>query len=194
MTAHEEDAGERVAIFGGSFNPPHMGHVLAVVYVLATAPIDRVVVVPVFQHPFAKGLVPYEDRLAMCELAFSWIPNASVSTIERELGGESLTLRTLEKLTAQHPAWRMRLVIGTDVLPEVDKWHRFDLIEKLAPPLVVPRTGAGAAPDRMVLPEVSSTRVRELLAREDESELSAMIPSKVLAYARKKRLYIANDP
>ena len=94
----------RVAVFGGSFNPPHVGHVLGVVYALSTAPIDEVLVVPVYQHPFAKDLAPFADRLAMCRLAFGWLPRVTVSTVEEELGGESRTLRTVEHLRADHPA------------------------------------------------------------------------------------------
>ena len=102
--AAERDAqagGPRIAIFGGSFNPPHVAHVLAVVYALAVAPIDHVLIVPVYQHPFSKELAPFEDRLAMCEAAMGWIPGARVSDVERELGGESLTLRMLTHLSAE---------------------------------------------------------------------------------------------
>src|SRR6478735_3989939 len=92
----------RVAIFGGSFNPPHVAHVLAVVYALSTAPIDEVLVVPVFHHPFSKELASFDERLAMCELALGWIPRVVVSSVERDLGGSSLTLRTVEHLAATH--------------------------------------------------------------------------------------------
>ena len=86
----------RVAIFGGSFNPPHVAHVLAVTYVLATEDLDEILVVPCFRHPFAKELAPFEDRFAMCELAMAWLPKVTVSRVEQELGGESRTLRTVE--------------------------------------------------------------------------------------------------
>ena len=57
------------AIFGGSFNPPHLAHVLAVTVVRAREEVDRVLVIPTYQHPFAKSLAPYDDRVKMCELA-----------------------------------------------------------------------------------------------------------------------------
>ncbi|WP_437736591.1 nicotinate (nicotinamide) nucleotide adenylyltransferase [Sorangium sp. So ce1335] len=137
----------RVAIFGGSFNPPHVAHVLAATYAIAVAPIDEVLVVPVYRHPFAKELAPYEHRLAMCHLALGWLPGVSVSTVERELGGESLTLRTLEHLAAEHPGWAMRLLVGADVLPDLPRWHRFDRIEQIAPPIVLGRSGFDASVD-----------------------------------------------
>src|SRR5438132_412880 len=88
----ELPATARVAVFGGSFNPPHVSHVLAVVYALSVAPIDAVLIVPVFQHPFSKELASFDDRLAMCQAAMGWIPRTAISAVERELGGESLTL------------------------------------------------------------------------------------------------------
>ncbi|WP_063796601.1 nicotinate (nicotinamide) nucleotide adenylyltransferase [Chondromyces crocatus] len=190
-------AARRVAIFGGSFNPPHVSHVLAVTYALSVAPVDAVVVVPVFQHPFAKELVPYEDRLEMCRLALGWIPSVEVSTVERELGGESLTLRTLEHLAAVHPGWSMRLLVGADVLPDLPKWHRFDRIAELAPPLVLGRAGIGSeggaahglsAPEA-VLPEVSSTEVRRALAAGDLEAVRWQVPRVVLEYALERGLY-----
>ncbi len=106
----------RVAVFGGSFNPPHVGHLLGVVYALSTAPIDEVLVVPVYQHPFAKHLATFADRLELCRLAFGWLPRVSISTVEEELGGESRTLRTLEHLGATLPDVSLRLLVGADVL------------------------------------------------------------------------------
>ena len=79
---------QRVGVFGGSFNPPHVGHVLAAAYLLSMAAVDRVLVIPVFRHPFAKTLASFEDRLAMCQLAMTWLPQVEVSDIERQLGGE----------------------------------------------------------------------------------------------------------
>src|SRR5262249_33315608 len=135
----------RVAVFGGSFNPPHVAHLLAVVYALATAPVDRILVVPVYRHPFAKELAPFEDRLEMCRLAMGWVPGVTISDIERELGGESLTLRTVEHLRSQHPEFELRLLVGADVLPDLPKWHRFERIAALAPPLVLARAGYTSA-------------------------------------------------
>jgi nicotinate-nucleotide adenylyltransferase len=176
----------RVAVFGGSFNPPHIGHVLTAVYVLSTAPIDHLLVVPVYRHPFAKGLAPFEDRLEMCALAFGWLSGVVVSTVERDLDGESLTLRTLQRLSLDHPDWQMRLVIGSDVLPDLDKWHRFDLVQELAPPLVIPRAGVGGG---RILPDVSSTQVRELFARRARPELVELVPARVIDFAERRALY-----
>ena len=188
--------GRRVAIFGGSFNPPHVAHVLATAYALSVAPIDAVVVIPVYQHPFAKELASYDDRLEMCRLALGWLPSVEISTVERELGGESLTLRTLEHLAATRPDWEMRLLVGADVLPDLPRWHRFDRIAEIAPPLVLgrvgvtPGTSAGdwTAPAPL-LPGVSSTEVREALAAGDLEGARWRLPRAVLGYILDRGLY-----
>lgn len=181
--------GERVGIFGGSFNPPHVAHVLAVTYALLVAPIERVVVVPVFRHPFAKELASYEDRLAMCELAFRGAPRVQISTIERELGGESLTLKTLQALSEANPGWKMRLILGSDVVPDLPKWHRFDRIAELAEPFIIARRGASAERAAPLLPELSSTDVRALFEQDDREALQALLPRAVLDYALERGLY-----
>jgi nicotinate-nucleotide adenylyltransferase len=182
--------GSCVALFGGSFNPPHVSHVLAVSYVLSVYPIDGVMVVPVYQHPFAKTLASFEQRLAMCELAMSWIPGVEVSDIERELGRESRTLYTIEELLRREPKRRLRLVIGADVLADLDKWHRFDRIAELAPPIVLGRIGYDA-PDAAgaLLPEVSSTQIRDELAAGDDPDIGGLLPRKVRDYIDSHGLY-----
>jgi nicotinate-nucleotide adenylyltransferase len=179
-----------VAVFGGSFNPPHIAHVLACALVLSLEDVDLVLVVPTYKHPFSKSLAPYDDRVTMCELATAWMPGVAVSRVEEELGGESRTLRTLEHLASAHADWRLRLVIGADVLTEVPRWYGFESIEKLAPPIVLGRVGVdtpGAGP--LLLPDVSSTQVREAIARSAWNELRGLVPRKVLTHARDRGLY-----
>src|SRR3954464_13123296 len=85
----------RVALFGGSFNPPHIAHELAALYVLETALVDALWFVPAYEHAFGKPLAPFDDRMAMCELVAAALgPRARVSDVERAIGGRSLTLRT----------------------------------------------------------------------------------------------------
>jgi nicotinate-nucleotide adenylyltransferase len=177
-----------VAIFGGSFNPPHASHVLAIAYVLATTDVERLVVVTAFKHPFAKTLAPFEERVRMCELATAIFPSVSVSRVERDLDG--LTFHTLEAMQREHPDWKMRLVIGADILLEADKWFRFDDVKKLAPPIVLGRAGVtGTTAPAPLLPEISSTRVRELLADKDWDALAPLVPRAVIEHIRAKNLY-----
>lgn len=180
----------KVAVFGGSFNPPHVAHVLACALVLSLEEVDRLLVVPAYKHPFAKALASFDDRVAMCELAMAWMPGVEVSRVEEELGGESRTLRTLHHLAQTHPEWELRLIIGADVLAEAPRWFGFEAIEKLAPPIVLGRAGTtlpGAGP--ALLPDVSSTQVRADIARGAWSEVAHLVPRAVLAHVRAKGLY-----
>jgi len=177
------------AIFGGSFNPPHVAHQMVCLYVLETEPVDVVLVVPTFRHPFDKQLAAYEHRLEMARLAIAPLADrAAVSDIERSLGGEaSLTLHTLEALAAAHPGASLRLIIGSDILPEREKWYRWEDIERLAPPIVVARAGFPVAGAPVELPAISSTEVRARLAR-GETGLP-LVPRAVSAYIQAHGLY-----
>ena len=183
-----------VAIYGGSFDPPHISHVLAAVYALKVGGFEQVLVVPVFEHAFHKQLTPFQHRLRMCQLVFEGIEGVEVSAVEQGLQTPSLTLRTLEHLSSAHPDWALRLLVGSDVLSETAKWHAFDRISELAPPYVVARPGyehpnAQAA----LLPDVSSTRMREALSGppsdENEALLAASLPRAVRAYIAEHGLY-----
>ncbi|MEO8874850.1 MAG: nicotinate (nicotinamide) nucleotide adenylyltransferase [Polyangiaceae bacterium] len=185
----------RVAIFGGSFNPPHVAHLLAAALVVATHDIDLLLVVPTFRHPFAKELAAFEARAKMCELAMGSLPKVGISRVEEELGGESRTLRTLEHLQKTNPSWQLRLVMGGDLVAESAKWHGFEAIRKIAPPLVIGRAGFAdakfgtdaAAPP--LLPEISSTEIRKKISEGTWKELAPLVPRLVLDFIRAEHLY-----
>lgn len=181
---------QTVAIFGGSFDPPHVGHVLAISYVLTTESVETVLVIPAYRHPFDKVLSPFEHRVRMCELATQDLKRTHISTLESKLGTPSLTLRTLEHLASEHPDWRLRLVVGADVLREAPKWHAFEQVRALAPLIVLGRGGVEEpnAPET-VLPTVSSTEVRAALRERRMSRLSRLVPRAVLEYIEAHALY-----
>ncbi len=183
-----------VAIYGGSFDPPHVAHALAVAYLLVVGRFERVVVVPVHSHAFDKSLAPFDDRVRMCELALAFTTRVEVSRVEERLEPPSYTLHTVQQLAREHPAWRLRLVVGADVLGETPRWHQFSRLVELAPLYVLGRQGfphPEAPPP--VLPEVSSTEIRALLARPPSPEvdrlLGALVPAAVLDHVRARRLY-----
>ncbi len=180
-------------MFGGSFNPPHIAHVLAATFVLAMEDVDALWIVPCFRHPFSKSLASFEDRFAMCERAFSWLPGIEISTVERDLAGESRTVRTLRHLREQHPGWRWRLVIGTDIVSEAPRWHAFDEVERLAPPIVLVRRGFERDDEASVFPEVSSTQIREALGRGDWGWAQSWVPPAVLRLIQERGLYAPRD-
>jgi nicotinate-nucleotide adenylyltransferase len=186
-----------VAIFGGSFNPPHVAHQMAALYVLETEPIDELWLIPAFQHPFDKPLEPFEDRLRMCELAARALgPRARVSDIERAIGGPSRTLRTVRRLEQEHPQDRFSLVIGADLLGEVSSWYGAAELQAAVPFIVVGRAGvdasAAAGGARVALPEVSSTEVRRMLGTGKSPQ--GLVPRAVLDYIYGRGLYRPRVP
>ncbi len=187
-----------VAIFGGSFDPPHIAHILVATFVLSMEDsVDELWVVPCYQHPFSKTLAPFDDRLAMCRRAFDWLPQTKVSTVERDLGGESRTIRTLTHLAREEPKLKLRLVIGTDIMAEAPRWQSFDKICKVAPPIVLARRGweelgsakQGGQASVGEFPAVSSTQIREAISSGNLSQVRNWVPPNVLSYALDKGLY-----
>lgn len=179
-----------IGMYGGSFNPPHCGHVLVASYALAAEPFDRVVVVPTFVHPFGKALADYEHRVRMCELAFASIRGVEISRIEEELGGPSYTVATLEALKARQRNADFRLLLGTDLLPYTDKWANFERVRELAPLYIVGRQGARAPQGTEALlemPEVSSTEIRERIR--DGRSTRGLLPYRVAEYCAERELY-----
>jgi nicotinate-nucleotide adenylyltransferase len=177
-----------VAVFGGSFNPPHLAHTLAAVYVLSAYRLERLLVVPTFHHPFAKSVESYEHRVRMCELAMADVKRAEVSRIEEDLGGESLTLKTLEELYRRFPQSRFRLVIGSDILAETPGWFRFDRIQEIAPPIILSRGGhASDAASGPSFPKISSSEIRRLLR--ERLSTQGLLSESVARYIEQHGLY-----
>ncbi len=179
-----------VALLGGSFNPPHVAHVMAAWWTLATQGVAEVWLLPSWRHPFGKELAPWEDRVRMCELAVAEIRGAQVCTAEAELAGDPLvgrTARTLEHLTAKHPGHRFALVVGSDILRETGDWYRFDRVKELARLIVVGRQGFEAVAGAPALPAISSTAIRDALVRGED--VSGLLPRRVAEYVAERRLY-----
>jgi nicotinate-nucleotide adenylyltransferase len=178
-----------IALFGGSFNPPHVAHQMACLWVLETQRVDEVLVVPTWRHAFDKALAPFADRLHMCRLAMApFGPRVTVSPIEEELGGDaSRTWVTLEALAARRPEARWRVVIGSDLLGEREKWYRWRDIERLAPPIVVGRAGHAGDELEVHLPDLSSTEIRARLAAGRSVE--GLVPSAVADYLSERGIY-----
>ncbi len=200
----------RVALFGGSFDPPHVGHQLACLYVRLTYGVDEVWMIPVFRHAFEKRSVAYAHRVAMCERATAELgPFARVCTIERELAGEqelagpSYTLLTVRALKARYPEHEFALIIGADLIKERERWYGWTELAQLVPFLILARGGSDSVlrplppardqfhPEGVLLPEVCSTEVR---ARLRAGQLPrGWVSRGVLAYICEQGLYGASE-
>lgn len=180
---------KEISLLGGSFNPPHVGHLMAALYLRATLGCDEVWLVPSFNHPFGKPLEAFEDRVAMCEaMAQDVGPWLKVSRAEAEVGGEGRTIELLEWLLPKHPGTKFRWVIGSDILADLPKWKAWDRIEQLVQVTVLHR--AGYPSERALGPpmvEVSSTEIRKLL--EGGQPPDELVPRLALEVARARGLY-----
>lgn len=187
----------QVAVYGGSFDPVHLGHVMVVSHLLLNDPsVDTVLIVPCYQQE-GKNLSHFDHRFSMCWNAFGWLPKVEISNVEAELGGESITLRTMQELKRRHPDWNLRFVMGSDLLESCKSWDGWEELEKIAPPLPVGR--AGISPVRPgdpcpISPYVSSTIVRNALKARDYAGAARYLPRDVLAYIRSHHLYAPDEP
>lgn len=180
---------KEIALLGGSFNPPHVGHLMAALYLRATLGCDEVWLLPSFNHPFGKPLEPFEARVAMCEaMALDVGPWLQVSRVEAEVGGEGRTIELLEWLLPKHPGVKFRWVIGSDILGDLPKWKSWDRIEKMVEVTVLQRAGYPALQALgPPMAAVSSTEIRKRFeAGESPSEL---VPRRALEVARDRGLY-----
>ena len=179
----------RLAIFGGSFNPPHLAHQMAALGALEIDAVDEVWLVPTYRHAFGKTLAPFADRVEMClRMAAPLGPRVTVSTVEAEIGGESRTLHTLERIAELLPGAELRLLIGADILDETGSWYRWEDVERRAPPLVFGRAGyRGSARCELVLPDISSTEVRRRVAAGEP--VADLLPAAVAGYIFERNLY-----
>ncbi len=184
----------RVAVFGGSFDPPHLSHLLAVAYLRSILGYDRIVVVPVFEHAFDKRLTPFAQRVELCRQAFEHSDGVVVTTLEANLPRPSYTLNTVEALRELCPTAELRLVVGSDVLAEIPRWHRFERVMQLAPLQVLGRAGHPHLEAPVpVLPELSSTQVRRALREprgaEQQAWLCSVLSPEVLESIKTWALY-----
>ena len=181
----------RLGVFGGSFDPPHFGHVLAACWALGTGRLDRLLVVPALAHAFGKDLAPFPHRRRMAELAFADLARVEVSDLEARLGGPSYTVNTLAALRREAPDAALSLLVGTDLVEQIPSWHQGSRVLELATPLVIGRGGHARGGEDLLIPEVSSTEVRRRLAAGRDA--TALVPAAVLAYAREHGLYGATE-
>ena len=121
----------KIALYGGSFNPPHRGHAEAAMTVSRELAPDRFLIIPDNVPPhkeMAMDSPSAEDRMEMCKLAFRQVPGAQVSDIELKREGRSYTADTVTALRSQYPEDELILVMGTDMLLSFEEWYRFEYL------------------------------------------------------------------
>jgi nicotinate-nucleotide adenylyltransferase len=200
---------ERIGLFGGTFDPPHVGHVAALRAVSEALALDRLLLVVAndpWQKSSSRAITPAEDRFAMAQALGEGIPGVEASRIEIDRGGPSYTVNTVEALTAEalasgRPAQQIYLVIGADLLADLGTWARADELRKMVTLAVVsrPPATAGTPPPRVAPPgwrlewvdgplvDVSSSAVRDVLER--GGPVDELVPPAVMRCIRRRNLY-----
>jgi nicotinate-nucleotide adenylyltransferase len=178
-----------VGIFGGTFDPPHGAHLELARTVLAHCAADRILFVPCFRHAFGKRPTAFAHRISMCELLVADEPCMEVSEIEKGLENPGRTLELVAALESARPGDRLRLVVGSDIFFQREKWYRYEEIERRAPPVYVERRGVPPIPVPALPapPDVSSSAIRERIAA--GADPRALLPPRVAEYVERHRLY-----
>jgi nicotinate-nucleotide adenylyltransferase len=189
-----------VGVFGGTFDPPHIGHLIIAQHVLQEIGLDRIVFVPGATPPHKQDreISPATDRLAMLRAAIIGNPGFEVSEAEIERGGVSFTVDTLLHMHAARPDDGLYFLLGMDNLPEFAAWKDPDRIVDLARLVVMTRPGfspelpsfvASKNPLLCKVPGigVSSSMVREMVA--GGRSIRYLVPDAVARHIAGRRLY-----
>ena len=157
----------KIGIYGGSFNPPHLGHMLAARQCMELLGLDRVILVPAAIPPhktLAEGSADGEARLRMTELASEGLESFTVSRIELDRAGPSYTVDTLRSFRAQYPGDQLYLLMGTDMFLSFLTWRQPEVIASLAAVVCMARVRADKALRSQLLAQKAA--IRETLGAE----------------------------
>ncbi len=190
---------KRVAVFGGTFNPIHKGHIEIVRSVLNLSEIDRVIVIPTAlpPHKNAKALASGEQRMEMCRLALSELPSVEISDIELSRSGKSYTFDTLCELK-KSVSNKIALVCGGDMITTFFGWYRYRDILKMADIIALRRVGTDNTEFdesvRKLRLEGANITVLETEIEDVSSSMvragdKNLVPPSVLEYINKNGLY-----
>jgi nicotinate-nucleotide adenylyltransferase len=190
----------KIALFGGSFDPPHLGHLAFAHFALEALAPDRLLWLPAgrqWQKPdqvMAAGV----HRVQMLKRLVDGEPRFVVDERELHRRGPSFTADTLREFSTEHPGAELMFLIGQDQYARLPTWYRVEVVVELATLVVVPRAGQavvtppGLSPHRLrvlAMPEIplSSTAVRDAVAR--GADISPMVGAQVASYIASHRLY-----
>lgn len=199
----------RIGLFGGTFDPVHLGHLILAERAREDAALDRVWFLPSFRPPHKtdRPLTRFDHRAEMLTLATTGQPLFRVEPIEHDLPPPSYTAETLAVLRAKHPDDEFDLIVGGDVPPDLPKWYQPHRVLEQAGLVVVPRPGtpawtAGQLAAALGLPG-SAVRMRvidspliDIASRDIRRRVAGgktirfLVPRSIEEYIREKRLYV----
>lgn len=192
-------SGARIGILGGTFDPIHVGHVVAAADTRHVLGLDHVLLV-VANEPWQKverrSVTPAADRYAMVEAAVAEVAGLEASALELERGGPSYTADTVAEVAARHPGADLYLLVGADLVPDLDSWERIEEVRAAVTLVVVTRPGvdlAGPAGrwkwQAVTIPalDISSSDLRERVA--SGRPVDGLVPPAAARHIARHRLY-----
>lgn len=197
---------QKIAVFGGTFNPIHNGHIHLIKQFAQRIDAEKVLLIPTYQppHKCVPDLAPSNDRFQMCRLACEE-SIFEVSSMELKRKGPSYTADTLRELKKIYPASELYLITGEDMFLTLKKWYEAETIFRLAVLCAAPRSSDGLQPlldcaenfersgartfiQNIEYLPISSTMVRD--AVQNGKSIAGLVPPKVADYIAKNKLYL----
>lgn len=200
------DSSIKTAVFGGSFNPIHLGHIKVAKTVKDKFGIDRVLIIPTYTTPLKDNceMVSPQHRFNMCKLMCREYLDIFVSDIEITRQGKSYTVDTLKRLKRSHPTDEFFLIVGADMFLTIDKWRNAEKIFSYASVCTVPRDdldyrallnksaylsklGAQCKILKEPVMDISSTQIRQMIS--EGKDISPYVGNEVAEYIAYNNLY-----
>lgn len=185
---------KRVGLFGGTFDPPHYGHLLMAEQAYQQLSLDEVWFIPSYMPPHkAEAKTTARDRVEMTKAAIHGHPAFHVNTMEVEREGKSYTLNTIQTLKEQYPNDQFYFIIGGDMVDYLPKWYRIEELLQLITFVGVDRPGSSQKTPypvekiEMPLVDISSTMIRRRVSK--DQSIRYLTTPEVIAIINKYKLY-----
>ncbi|MFC7320950.1 nicotinate-nucleotide adenylyltransferase [Halobacillus campisalis] len=185
---------KRIGLLGGTFDPPHLGHMIIAEHIRENLELDEVWFIPSHLPPHKQeAAVSAEDRLQMVKKATEGNPHFSVSEIELNREGKSYTIDTMKSLLKEYPSDEFCFIIGGDMVQYLDRWHKIEELNELVQFVGVGREGIALDSHfnvKMVeIPriDISSSMIRQRLT--DKKSIRYLIPEGVFHFIKENALY-----
>ncbi|MGQ9465359.1 MAG: nicotinate (nicotinamide) nucleotide adenylyltransferase [bacterium] len=190
-----------IGLFGGLFDPPHIGHLILAEWVRAEFNLDRIIFIPAFNPPHKDRFSSFKHRYEMTRGAIKGNKKFFVSDIEKNIRGKTYTfevIRALKKSYKKFGKVAIYLIIGADQWQEIEHWKHPEIILRESKIIVLPRPGYSLKKNKPFIEEIlfsnapfigiSSTMIREMVKK--RMCISYLVTPEVLAYIKKNRLYV----
>jgi nicotinate-nucleotide adenylyltransferase len=197
-----------IGIFGGTFNPVNLGHLLVAHQILEKFKLDQIFFIPVYLPPLksSREVISARHRLRMTRLAIDQYPGFKISSLEIARRGKSYAFDTIKALAKKYSQKQLFFITGADSVATLHQWHRIAELLELCDFMVVPRPGHDFPPknfpaQRQLKPallrhicfvpikvlDISSREIRRLLRK--KKDISCLVPKPIAEYIKKHKLY-----